>query len=64
MPGDQLTDDELPAQLRKRGMSATPNPLQIAQLKPEDAVTTPELRQNGRMNERTAAFDQDTWTIQ
>ena len=59
MPGDQLTDEELLAQLRKRGMSSTPNPLQTAQLRPEDADTTPPLRRNGPMNERgdgTSAF--------
>ena len=38
MPGDQLTDEELLAQLRKRGMSSTPNPLQTAQLRPNDVV--------------------------
>ena len=52
IPGDQLSDAELLAQLRKRGMTATPNPLQTAQLKPENADTTPPLRRNGPMNER------------
>lgn len=49
-PGDQLTDAELLEQLRKRGLSAAQNPLQIAQLKPDDADTTPALRGNGNVN--------------
>ncbi len=52
MPGDQLTDEELMAQFRKRGMTSTPNPLKIAQMRPDDANTTPRLRRNGPMNER------------
>lgn len=49
-PGDQLTDAELLEQLRKRGLSAAQNPLQIAQLKPDDADTTPALRGIGNVN--------------
>ncbi len=55
----ELSDEELAAELRRRGMSDLPNPLQVAQFKPADALTTPVLRRNGPMNamgDGTSAF--------
>ncbi len=50
-PIDQWSEEEMQAELRRRRGKTDPNPLQVAQLTPEDAVTTPQIAPHGRLNQ-------------